>query len=226
MKEIWKDIPGYEGIYQASSEGNIRSLDRYSKPHNNNGTICQNFIRGKFLKGSYDSDGYLEVQLTDANGCPKYYRMHRLVALTFIPNPDNTKYTQVDHINCVKDDNRVCNLEWVTCKENINRAWNNDRCTPRKPDAAQIKRFSNLGKKSVLWQGHPCRCIEENKYFISVEHAARYYKVNSVTLRDWIIKGRKNTHQTKCIGLNFEYISKDCKEYKEMLLEFLNDIDN
>lgn len=224
MEEIWKAIPGYEGIYEASTRGQIRSLDHFSKEFNNHGTLCRIRIKGRLMKPGIDQDGYLVIQLTDSEGDPGYYSVHRLVALTFIDNPDPTILTQVDHLDCDKTNNCVDNLEWVTCKENINRAWKNDRCTPRVPDDKQIRRFTQLGKKSAIWRGQPCRCIEENKYFFCIQSAANYYGVNGSTLRHWIINGRGDNTK-KCNGLHFEYVSKDCPEYHKMLSEFLDNID-
>jgi hypothetical protein len=96
--EIWKDIKGYEGIYQVSNTGRIRSLL---------------FNKQKTLKGSMNSEGYLTVRLKG-----KTYHIHRIVAETFIPNPDNKP--EVDHINTDRCDNDVNNLRWVTRKENHN----------------------------------------------------------------------------------------------------------
>lgn len=111
MEEVWKEIKGYEGLYEISNLGRVRSLDKV--------TITTNGRRfpfkGRILKNKKRADGYLEIGLTKDKK-RKSYRVHRLVAETFIPNPDNKKY--VDHINTIKDDNRVENLRWVTASEN------------------------------------------------------------------------------------------------------------
>ena len=121
MKEIWKDIKGYEGIYQVSSEGRVRSLDRVEDRGRN--------IKGKILKPSINPYGYCVVGLFK-NGTQKKNMVHRLVAEAFIPNPDNKP--EIDHINTIKTDNNVflnedgsinyekTNLRWTTRKENIN----------------------------------------------------------------------------------------------------------
>ena len=221
MEEIWKPVIGYEGIYEVSSLGQVRSLDRYSRAHNNNGTICRNRIKGRIMRGSYDQDGYLDVCLYDSEGHDKYFRVHRLVAEAFLPNPDNLP--QVDHINCIKDDNRVDNLAWVTCKENINRAWAAGRCTPPNPTKQQRERFSMLGKQMVKWRGKPCRCIEDNTCFISISHAASHYQVSDNSLWHKL----KSGNAIECIGrqLHFEYISKDSDEYKELIAQFQSQFD-
>ena len=111
--EIWKEIKGYEGLYEVSSEGRVRSVDRlvYDNTHR-----CNRSLKGKVLKnrkGQY----YYEVHLCK-DGIRKQFYVHRLVAETFIPNPDNKP--EIDHINTDYLDNRVENLRFVTHKENMN----------------------------------------------------------------------------------------------------------
>ena len=118
MKEIWKDINGYEGLYQVSNLGRVRSLNRYvnSAIKNNNKVIR----KGKILKFNSNWNNYLQVNLSKC-GKEKMFAVHRLVALTFIPNPNNL--SQVNHIDGNKFNNSVNNLEWCTAKENINHSW-------------------------------------------------------------------------------------------------------
>lgn len=105
MEERWRDIPDYEGLYQASSFGRIKSL----------------FKSGKILKPNIDKDGYFRYALCK-NGKRKDYYGHRLIALTFIPNVKG--YEQVNHIDGNKQNNNANNLEWCTCKENVNHSIN------------------------------------------------------------------------------------------------------
>ena len=107
--EEWRDIKGYEGIYQISSEGRVKSKQRITR---NNHTIKE-----KIRKPKIDKDGYCCVKLW-IDGISKEYFIHRLVAQAFIPNPYNKPC--IDHINTNKTDNRAENLKWCTHKENAN----------------------------------------------------------------------------------------------------------
>lgn len=111
IKEEWKDIEGFEGLYQVSNLGRIKSLDRYV---NDNGGI--RLKKGKIMKPKQYKCGYIDIQLS--NGRVKHFLIHRLVAEAFIPNPDNLP--QVNHKNECKWDNAVWNLEWCTRKYNQN----------------------------------------------------------------------------------------------------------
>lgn len=120
--EEWKPIADYEGLYEISSLGNVRSLDRvmYNKRWNKD-----QLIKGKDLKPSLYKNGYLRIELTDMDGNRKKHPVHKLVALAFIPNPNN--YPQVNHKDEDKTNNSVSNLEWCTAKYNINYGTWKDR---------------------------------------------------------------------------------------------------
>lgn len=96
MKEVWKDIPGYEGLYWVSNMGNIRSKRTILKPQINTG-------------------GYKKVVL-HKNNVPKNFLVHRIVAMVFVANPNNRP--EVDHINTLRTDTRASNLRWVNRREN------------------------------------------------------------------------------------------------------------
>ena len=111
--EEWKSIPGYEGLYEVSSYGRVRSVDRYVKYLN--GMI--HLHKGKMLSPGIRSDGYLQVSLC-CNGKYKTISIHRLVAQAFLPNPYNLP--MINHKDEVKTNNSADNLEWCTVKYNSN----------------------------------------------------------------------------------------------------------
>lgn len=109
MEEKWKDILGYEGLYQISNLGRVKSLERTDS--------LNRIVEEKILKPRKDKGGYLMVNLSK-DGKLKTFKVHRLVALHFLPNPNN--YTEVNHIDENKENNAVSNLEWCDRKYNIN----------------------------------------------------------------------------------------------------------
>ena len=122
MKEIWKDVPNYEGLYQVSNLGNVKSLDKYVNSGIKNNTSVKR--KGQLLKQSLKKNGYLQVTLTH-NNIRKYIGVHRLVAQTFIPNPNNLPV--VNHKDENPLNNCVNNLEWCTQKYNCNYGTRNSK---------------------------------------------------------------------------------------------------
>ena len=151
--EIWKEIKGYEGLYEVSSEGRVRSLDRivYDKLRG-----CTKSLKGKVLvnrKGQH----YYEVNLCK-NGVRKQFYVHRLVAEHFISNPENKP--EVDHINTDYFDNRVENLRFATHKENMNNPISvskqigkkiTEETKKRIADAIKGKHWKNIQGKRVWY---------------------------------------------------------------------------
>lgn len=121
MKEIWKKVNSYEGWYEISNFGRLKSLDRYVNKGNGNVRIA----KGKIIKPTLCTNGYLEYVLYK-NGVKKVVLAHRLVAQHFIPNPENK--LEVNHIDENIQNNRVDNLEWLTSKENANYGTRNKKC--------------------------------------------------------------------------------------------------
>ena len=168
MQEIWKDIVDYENLYQVSNLGRVRSLDRIIVDSRN----VRKF-KGVDLKKHKKKSGYLTVQLKH-----KDFQIHRLVAKAFIPNPDGKP--QVNHKDGDKQNNRVDNLEWCTCEENINHAY-----------------------KSGLKNGKKVVCVETNDCFNSIKAASLKYKTDA----SCITKCCKNKINYKTAGgYHWEYI--------------------
>lgn len=116
--EIWKPISGYNGYYEVSDLGRVRSVTRKierTNPHRTDATALYTY-KGKLIPFWITKKGYCRCTL-NIDGIKKNHLVHQLVAKEFIDNPE--KKIQVNHINCVKTDNRKENLEWVTNYENF-----------------------------------------------------------------------------------------------------------
>lgn len=177
--EIWKDIEGYEGHYQVSNTGEVRSLPRaveYVKgyTHRNDGRILEKVVLDNGVGKRY----YI-VSLSKDNKV-KRYRIHRLVASAFIPNPENKP--QVNHIDGNKFNNNVENLEWVTVRENKLHA-------------------VYTGLDIPTYGIKPVRCLNNGKTYRSASEAARQLGLNDSSVAH-VCRGE--WHHTK--GMRFEYV--------------------
>jgi hypothetical protein len=111
MIEEWRPIPGYETFYEASNYGRVRSLDRHVR-HIWRGNPKTIFKAGRILSPETDDDGYLRVRLSDEAGKQKKFGIHQVVALAFIPNPENLP--EVAHIDHRRQNNAPGNLKWAS----------------------------------------------------------------------------------------------------------------
>lgn len=118
-KEIWKPVKGYEGFYEVSNLGRVKSLERYVKSGNRTIKVYEKILSICKMQGKRGIPYYV-VELSK-NGKPKTARLHRLVAEAFIPNPLNKPC--VNHIDYDTSNNEVSNLEWCTHKENNDHSY-------------------------------------------------------------------------------------------------------
>jgi len=159
MNEIYKNIPGYEGLYEISTQGNVRALNRYNIDKNGK----KKFYPGKLLK--YDvtvknHTSYYRVTLSK-DGKTKRFLVHRLVALTFIPTEDTSLF--INHIDNDGTNNSVSNLEWVSHSENMRHSQVQGRLKETQSKAGKAageyqkskaeKAIRDIiGKRSGLWE--------------------------------------------------------------------------
>lgn len=176
--EVFKDVIGYEGRYQVSNRGRVKSLARTSTD-----SIGRNMSwNEKMLKLPLDRFGYPKVELRDGqNGA--MHRVHRLVAIAFIPNPEEKG--QVNHKDGVKDNNFLDNLEWATRKENIQHGWRTGLIVPSNPNLngnlqGEKVPLSKLKEKDIVY-------IRENSRHLggtlSNVELATMYGVTNETIR-------------------------------------------
>lgn len=154
MAEVWKDVPNYEGYYQASNKGNLRSLDRVEK-YIHLGKEVQRKRNGRAMKPKVTKDGYYEIQLIKKSK-PEHIRLHRIVLYTFNPIAD-VETMQVNHKDGKKLNNDLSNLEWVTHQENKQHAYNtgledpvginNANARTTEEQVIQTRRLKNKGYK-------------------------------------------------------------------------------
>ena len=160
--ENWKDIENYEGFYQVSDCGRIKSLER--DIYRQNGTFYHH-VEEKVLVPIVNSRGYLQVNLYK-NGKKKAILVHRLVAEAFLPNPENK--SQVNHRDEAKANNAVENLEWCNAQYNINFGTRNERMIQNR----RSYKFGNAPSAKAVF------CVELNKSFDCAKRAGEELGIN------------------------------------------------
>ena len=136
--EIWKDVKNYEGYYQVSNYGRVRSIDRIEKQKHYSGVMSTYIHKGKLLKLRKYKNNYMYAYL-NKNGSQKKYLVHRLVATAFLENENNYKY--INHKDNNPNNNNVDNLEWCTQKYNIQYAYDNGTKTP--PNMKSVRQLKD-----------------------------------------------------------------------------------
>ena len=161
--QIWKDIEGYKGHYQISNYGNVRSLKKDAF-----------LMKGGYLKG------YKIISLWK-NGTGKMFRVHRLVAAAFIPNPENKPC--IDHIDGNRTNNHADNLRWVTAKENSNNY--------NAPNTYKGKKI-NKGGKAVLQYDLEGNFIKEWVTTMEIQRQLNYHRSNISNCCNGLVKTAYN----------------------------------
>ena len=164
--EIWKDIPGYEGLYQISNYGRVKALAKEWKSHH----TAKLKHRETLLKCQISKSGYLSVTLYK-NRNYIHYRVHRLVALVFITNPENKPF--INHIDFDRKNNRVENLEWCTSRENNAHSIEN------------MRKASLKSKKPTT--GEHYIYPFKNKFRIEIKHKNKRFTKVCETLKDAVV---------------------------------------
>ena len=202
-QEIWKDIGDYKGLYQVSSHGRIKRLQRQTR--NKQGNYI---LKTKILKTGISKDGYCIIGLYK-NGKQKIYRVHRLAAKAFIPNPYN--YPMINHKDENKRNNHIDNLEWCDAKYNANYGTRNKKIalknkghkvtenTREKISKANKGRF-NGGKNPA---SRKIRCIETGQIFDCIRDANVFLGVNRKSSN--ICRNLKGERKS-AFGLHWEYV--------------------
>jgi hypothetical protein len=147
--EVWKPINGYEGCYEVSTFGRVKSLDRYDS--------MKRFKIGRILKPRKNQGGYLNVQIS--NGVViKNTAIHRIVALTFILNPNN--YPEVNHKDGNKQNNHISNLEWCTRSQNEKHAYRSG--LKKAPKEKKNTKLTQKDADLIRWLNLQCKISQKN----------------------------------------------------------------
>lgn len=154
-QEVWKQVVGYEGYYEVSDHGRVRSVDRTVKCRG----IGMRSLESKMRPAQKRANGYLFVSLCK-NGTHKMLSIHRLVAEAFIPNPDNLPY--VNHKDETKTNNNVDNLEWCTASYNATYGTSKLRASDKRAKPVAIIMY---GREIARF-----RCARDAEHLTGINH--------------------------------------------------------
>lgn len=186
IEEVWKDIKGYEGLYQISNLGKIKSLGRYY--HSGMYNKVKKYQKENIRKTEKLKNGYIKVTLCN-NGKLKGYLVHRLVAEAFIPNPSNL--LQINHKDENKENNNANNLEWCSSKYNMNYGNRNEK--------ARLSITKLKGKKVEQYD------LDDNfiKEYLSINSASKQFGHKGDNIR-CCCKGKQKT----AYGYKWKYVDE------------------
>lgn len=209
--EVWRPVKGYEGQYEVSDLGNVRSIDHYIETEKG-----KMFIKGKMRKSFISHAGYRILAL-----CGKKYLVHRLVADAFCENPNRERFNVVDHINTDTIDNRAINLRWCDTAGNLANPISRKRrlegirrsITPEKIEKANTTRAANIAKRPYDYiigigrNGEPL-------HFRSINQASEYLGIEYNILNS-IMNGRSPVRDDFKIWFKGkEYLLREKKPHK------------
>ena len=160
-KETWKDVIGYAGLYQVSNLGRIRSLGRECDSKNGS----KQKKKARILKQEITVHGYCRVRLFDADGNAKHYAVHRLVLSAFVGILDE----DINHINEIKTDTRLENLEYCTHKYNCNHGTRNSKISNSRK-GKHVRPVVQLDKNGNTVRTFPSRIVAEHETGIDAGH--------------------------------------------------------
>ena len=182
MIEERRPVVGYEGLYEVSNTGRVRSVDRYDSRNH--------FRKGKVLSLVKNKEGYLQVNLC-CNGKCKMFLVHRITAQAFIPNPDNLP--QINHKDEDKTNNSVDNLEWCDCSYNNNYGTRKDKV---RETAIKNGYWTGLSKEEYMKEyreknREKIREYREKNREKTREYNREYYEKNREKHREYMREYRK-----------------------------------
>ena len=201
MTEIWKSVNGYEGLYEVSNFGRVRSLDRTTRQYNN-GTLSTARYRGKLLKGRTDDNGYVRVHISKC-GKSEALSVHRIVAMAFCEKPEGCDI--VNHLDNNPSNNSAENLEWTTYEGNMQWAARQGRMKGNLDNIQKAQESRKVPVIAISPDG-------EEMYFSSQINAAKQLGIQS----EHIAAACRKEYGYKRVG-GYEWIYAD-KERQQLAI--------
>lgn len=213
--EVWKPVKGYEGYYEVSNLGRVRSLDRYIDHINRWGTVQRRLQKGQIMSPSVTHDNYQSVALSK-NNTSRDMSVHRLVATAFIPNPDNLP--QVNHKDENPSNNCADNLEWCTAIYNNNYGTRNERLSKALKGKMHSEEYKQNMSQKRTGSGNPMygrKQSAETRAKIGAAHKGKPKSAEAVAKMRESLKGHtpwnkgRHTRPIVCLDANIQF---DCAE--------------